>query len=191
MIRKIIPFLLLIAGLSLYAQENPKIDRKELSSLSGEQKKIKKMIKQGDSYFKNKRYDAALEQYMELYSIRDDYSPLNYKIAVSQLYGTNPKNALPYFDRINSGVAIDYYFQKGIALIYHYRYGDAREAFQLYTDSLPVKRHKKFTARMQRLNAICDFSEKAMQQDTLPIYIINAGPNVNSCYDDYSAVELL
>ena len=191
MIKKIIPFLLLIAGLSLYAQENPKIDIKELSSLSDEQKKIKKVIKQGDTDYKNGLYDAALEQYMKLYSIRDDYSPLNFKIAVSILYGVNPKNALSYFDRINSEVTIDYYYQKGIALIYHLRYGEAKEAFQQYTDQLPVKRARKFTERMQRLNEICDFSEKAMQQDSLPVFIINAGPNVNSFYDDYSAVELL
>ena len=190
MIKKIIPFLFLIAGLSLYAQENPKIDKKELSSLSGEQRKIKKVIKQGDACYKNGLYDAALEQYMKLYSIRDDYSPLNYKIAVSNLYGVNPKNALSYFDRINAGVAADYYCLKGIALIYHQRYGDAKEAFQQYTESLPEKRAKKFTDRMQRFNAICDFSEKAIQ-DSIPVFIINAGPNVNSYYDDYSAVELL
>jgi len=191
MIKKNIFFLLLIAGLSLYAQENPKIDVKELSSSSGEQKTISKVIQQGDTYYKNGFYDAALEQYMKLYSIRDDYSPLNFKIAVSALYGVNPKNALSYFDRMDTGVTIDYYYQKGIALIYHQRYREAKEAFQLYTDPLPVKRHRKFTARMQRLNEICDFSEKALQQDSLPVFIINAGPNVNSLYNDYSAVELL
>ena len=191
MIKKIIPFLLLISGLSLYAQENPKIDVKELSLSSTEQKEIKKVIKQGDTYYKNRFYDAALEQYMQLYSIRDDYSPLNFKIAVSALYGLNPKNALQYFDRINSNVTIDYYYQKGVALIYHLRYREAKEAFKEYTDPLPVKRAGKFTERMKRLNAICDFSEKAMQQDSLPVFIINAGHNVNSYYNDYSAVEWL
>ena len=190
MIKRIISFLLLIAGLSLYAQENPRIDQKELSSFLGEQKRIRKIIKQGDAYYKNGRYDAALEQYMQLYSIRDDYSPLNYKIAVSHLYGSNPKNALSFLDRINSDASIDYYYQKGIAYIYHYRYEDAKEAFKQYTDPLPVRRHRKFNARMKRLNDICEFSEKAMLQDSLPVNVVNAGPNVNGFYDDYSAVEL-
>ena len=190
MIKKIIPFLLLIVGLSLYAQENPKIDRKALSSSSGELRKIKKVIKQGDVYFKAGRFNAALEQYMTLYSVRDDYSPLNYKIAVSHLYGRYPENALSILERTDPNVTIDYYYQKGIALIYHQRYAEAKKAFQQYLDPLPVKRARRFIERMQRLNEICDFSEKAIR-DSIPVFIVNAGANVNSIYDDYSAVELL
>ena len=190
MAKNIIFLLFLIAGISLHAQENPKIDKNELSSVSGEQAKVKKAIRQGDKYYTDGLYDAALQQYMKLYSIRNDYSPLNYKIAVSHLYGVNPKNALSYFDHINAGVASDYYFLKGIALINHQRYGDAKMAFRQYAESLPAKQEEKMTGKIDRFIAICDFSEKAMQ-DSLPVFIINAGPQVNSYYDDYSAVELL
>ena len=44
--------------------------------------------------------------------------------------------------------------------------------------------------KINRFFAICDFSATAIQ-DSLPVFVINAGPAVNSIYDDYSAVELL
>jgi outer membrane protein OmpA-like peptidoglycan-associated protein len=38
--------------------------------------------------------------------------------------------------------------------------------------------------------AICDFSAAAVQ-DSLPVFVVNAGPLVNSYYDDYSAIEMM
>jgi len=190
MVKHVISSLLLVASLSLYAQEDPKIDKKEWLSVSGEDKMIKKAIRQGDIYYRKGLYDAALQEYMKLYDIKDDYPPLNYKIAVSHLYGVNPKSALPYFDRTDPSVASDYYCLKGIALVYHQQYEEAKEAFQQYITSLPMEQAMKETDKINRFIAICDFSTIAVQ-DSLPMFIINAGPNVNSYYDDYSAVELL
>ena len=189
MVKNIIFSLLLVAGLSLYAQENPKIDKNDLSSMSPEPGKIKKAIKNGDKYYKNGLYDAALQEYMTVYSVNEEHSPLNYKIAVSNLYGVNPKNALDYFERTESYVASDYYCLKGIALVYHKQYDDAKKTFNQYIESLPYKKARRMYDKVNRFISICDFSAKAMQ-DSLPVFIINAGPNVNSYFDDYSAVEL-
>ena len=191
MVKKIIFTLLLVGGLSLYAQENPTIDKKLLLSESAGDKKLKKAIIQGDKYYKKGLYDAALQQYMKLYGVNDGYPPLNYKIAVSHLYGVHPKNALAYFDRTSPDVTIDYYCMRGIALVYHQQYDEAKEDFIRYEESLPVKQQDKKTKdKIDRFIAICDFSERAVQ-DSLPVFIINAGPHVNSYYDDYSAVEFL
>ena len=191
MLKNIISALFLAATLSVYAQENPKIDKKEFLSLSsGEQKTIRKAVSNGDVCYNYGLYDAALQQYMRLYGIKNDYSPLNYKIAVSNLYGINPKNALYYFERASADVAADYYCLKGIALIYNQRYDEAKAAFRQYTESLPPKEAPKMENKIKRFLAICDFAATAVQ-DSLPVFIINAGPNVNSYYDDYSAVELL
>ncbi|MDR1673382.1 MAG: OmpA family protein [Bacteroidales bacterium] len=190
MVKNIIPALLLVICVSLHAQENPKIDKKELLSLSDDGKEIKKAVKQGDSYYKNGLYDAALQHYMKLYRITDEYSPLNYKIGVSHLYGVQPKNALSFFNRTYPDVAFDYYCLKGIALIYNQQYKEAKETFYQYMETLSPKRAKKETDKITRFIAICDFSAKAVE-DSLPAYVINAGPEVNSYYDDYSAVELL
>jgi outer membrane protein OmpA-like peptidoglycan-associated protein/tetratricopeptide (TPR) repeat protein len=190
MVKNIISVLLLAATLSVYAQENPKIDRKDFFSLSGEKKTIRKAIKQGDAYYNFGLYDAALQQYMRLYNIRNDYSPLNYKIAVSHLYGINPKNALAFFERTSSDVATDFYRQKGIALIYHQQFDEATAAFNRYAESLSPREAQRSADRIRRLLAIADFSATAVQ-DSLSFFVINAGPRVNSYYDDYNAVELL
>jgi len=190
MVKNIIFALLLMVTFSLYAQENPKIDKKDFYSLSEERSKINNAIKKGDSFYKDGKYDAALQQYMKLYNIKNDYSPLNYKIAVSHLFGVNPKSALEFILQANSGVASDYYCMKGIALIYHHQYDEALKAFVQYNESLPSKKARKMMDRIKRFYAICDFSATAYQ-DSLPVFIINAGPEVNSYYDDYSAVELL
>ena len=190
MVKNIIIALFLITSISLCAQENPKLNLADFYSFSDEHGKIKNSIRKGDSYYKDGMYDAALQEYMNLYSIRDDYSPLNYKIAVSHLFDVNPKEALAYFNRTGSDVASDYYYLKGIALIYHRQYDEAKMTFLQYAESLPPKQANKMTAKINRLIEICDFSAIAYQ-DSLPVFIINAGPDVNSFYDDYSAVELL
>ena len=190
MVKNIISTVLLLACMSIYAQENPKINQKELFLQSEGSSDLKKAIRQGDSYYKQGLYDAALQQYMKLYAVNDNYSPLNYKIAVSNLYGVNPKHALVYFERVSMDIATDYLCMKGIALVYHQRYDEAKETFRRYEESLPIKNTQKVKEKISRFIAICDFSEKAVQ-DSLPVFIINAGPQVNSYYDDYSAVELL
>ena len=182
--------MLFVIGISLYAKENPKIDKKSLSSLSTEQVNVKKSIRKGDSFYKKGLYDAALQHYMRVFALTNEHSPLNYKIAVSNLYGVNPKNALEFFNRTNSDVASDFYSLKGIALVYHKRFDEAKDAFRTYIEVLPEKQAAKEQGKINRFIAIADFSAIAVQ-DSLPVFIINAGPQVNSYYDDYSAVELL
>jgi len=191
MVKNIFSALLLVAALPLYAQENPKINDTEFSQF-GENKSINQTIRQGDKYYKKGLYDAALTQYMRLYCVNDSHSPLNYKIAVSHLYGINPKNALEFFNRTDPEVASDYYCMSGIALVYRQRYEEAKEAFHRYAETLPPKQKQAIALndKINRFIAICDFSAMAVQ-DSLPVFIINAGPQVNSYYDDYSAVELL
>jgi len=190
MLKSIISSLFLVATLSICAQEKPKIDINDFFSSPGEEKTVKWLIKQGNNYYRDGLYDAALQQYMKLYEYSNENSPLNYRIAVSHLYGLDPINALEFFEGTSSDVASDFFYQKGIALIYHQKYDDAKMAFQQYSGTLTPKQSVKLMDRIDRLLEICDFSAKAIQ-DTLPVFIINAGPNVNSYYDDYSAVELL
>ena len=190
MVKNIISSLLLVVTLTMYAQENPKIDKKEFLSLAGAQKQktVRKAIKHGDDYYKEGLYDAALQQYMKLYGIKTDDSPLNYKIAVSNLYGVNPKNALAYFERTSPDIAADYHCLKGIAFVYQQKYDEAKIEFRQYTESLPEKQATKEMDKIKRFVAICNFSSTAVE-DSLPVFIINAGPKVNSYYDDYHAVE--
>ena len=190
MVKKIIFTLLLAITLPLYAQENPKINKQEFFPLSDKRSKVRKAISDGNSYYKDGLYDASLQQYMKLYALKKDCSPLNYKIAVSHLYGLLPKNSLEFFDRCDPEVASDFKCQRGIALIYHKRFDEAKQAFNEYLESLPYKEASQVTEKISRFIAICDFT-KTLIQDSIPVFILNAGPKINSYYDDYSAVELL
>ena len=188
MVKKFFFILLFVVGLSVYAQENPPINKKELLTQTSD-KKLKKAIKKGDKYYKNGFYDAALQEYMKLYGVNNSYAPLNYKIAVSNLYGVNPKHALAYFDRTDPFVAADFHCMRGIALVYQKQYEEAKAAFRRYEESLTMKQLDRKTAeKIERFIAICDFSAKAVR-DSMPAFIINAGPQINSYYDDYNAVE--
>ena len=189
MLKCIISLLLISSVFSLQGKENPKIDRKLIASLSSEPAMIKRAIKRGDSYYKESLYDAAIQQYMRVFSVVNDHAPLNYKISVSRLYGVNPMSALEFFELTTPDVASDYYSLKGIALIYHRRFDEANLSFQRHRELLTPRQARQQNDMINRFIAISDFSAKAVQ-DSLPVFIINAGPQVNSYYDDFSAVEL-
>ncbi|MDR1667918.1 MAG: OmpA family protein [Bacteroidales bacterium] len=189
MIKKTVFFVCLLAGATAYPQDNPGIDGDEIMSLAEDTRAVKIALKQGDKYYRKGLYDAALLHYMRLYAILKDHSPLNYKIGVSHLYGINPKKALDYFDRSDPGITSDYYCQKGIALVYRHRYAEAKEAFRLYLETLTPRQLKKVEGKINRFIATCDFSEAALR-DSVPVFIENLGPNINSFYDDYSAAEV-
>ena len=190
MIKYIISILIFVLCFSLQAKENPKIDRKAIAALSSEPRNTKQAIKRGDSFYKNGLYDAALQQYMRAFAVAGDHSPLNYKIAVSHLFGINPTSALEFFERTDPDVASDYHSLKGIALIYHKRFDEANVSFQRHRETLTPRQEKQQEDKINRFIAISNFSAKAVQ-DSLPVFIVNAGPQVNSYYDDYSAVELI
>ncbi|MDR1153088.1 MAG: OmpA family protein [Bacteroidales bacterium] len=187
--KKIVFLVCLLSSATVYSQDNPDINGDEIMSLAEDTKAVKNALKQGDRYYRKGLYDAALSHYMRLYGIIKDHSPLNYKIGVSHLYGIRPKSALEYFDRSDPNVAADYYFQKGIALVYQSRYAEAKDAFSLYLETLTPRQLKKEEDKINRFMATCDFSEAAMR-DSVPVFIENLGPGINSFYDDYSAVEV-
>jgi outer membrane protein OmpA-like peptidoglycan-associated protein len=186
--KKMLFLLCLLSGATVYSQDNPVISRDAMMSPAEDAKAVKAALKQGDKYYGKGLYDAALSHYMRLYGIVGDHSPLNYRIGVCHLYGIHPGSALDYFEQCSPDVTPDYYLQKGIALVYRNRYAEAKEAFSLYLETLAPRRLKKEEGRISRFMATCDFSEAALR-DSVPVFIENLGPGVNSFYDDYSAVE--
>ena len=185
---RLLTIIVLFSVIFTYSQENPKIDKKEFLSRTIAAKEVTKNLKAGDEYYNDGLYDAALSYYLKLYAILDSHSPLNYKIGVSCLNGTNPKDALYFLRNADTDVAVDYQLQLGMAYLYRNMYREAKASFNAYLNSLPKKGQKKMTAKINQLFEVCDFSEKAYR-DSVPVFIINLGPNVNSYYDDYSPVE--
>ena len=180
--------LFVLVTFAAYSQENPKIDKKEILTKTTAKKEVTNYLNYGDSFYKEGLYDAALSYYLRLFNILDTHSPLNYKTGVSCLNGTNPKDALFYFSRSESSVATDYYYQLGRAYLFNNKYREAKESFKTYLNSLPKGKQRKMTEHVNQLVEVCNFSEQAYR-DSLPMFIINLGPNVNSYYDDYSPVE--
>ncbi len=172
-----------------FSQENPKIDKELLIQKTKNKRVALGNLKRGDFYFKNKIYDEALTYYLKLYQHCTDHSPLNYKIGVSSLYGTNPKNSLKYLLLTNPKTTSDYYYQLGKAYQQKYLYKDAQESFRTYIMSLPFASQKKAASEIRQLTKSCELADKLMR-DSVPVYIINMGPGINSYYDDYAAVEL-
>ena len=181
-------FMLFILG--VYAQENPKIDKKEFASRTNAPKEVSQNLKKGNRNYTSGIYDAAITHYLKLYDIYDLHSPLNYKIGISYLNGTNPKNALHYLTYMNPAIASDYQYQIGMAYLHNFQYSEAKDAFTQYLNSLPKGKQKKMSAKIKQLIEVCDFSQEAVK-DSVPVFIINMGPNVNSYYDEYSAVEFI
>ena len=187
-LRTFITLIFIMFTLGIYSQENPKIDRKELIPRADSKKEVNKNLKKGNQYYASGIYDAALTHYLKLYDINDLHSPLNYRIGVSYLNGTNPKNALRYFIDMNPAIVSDYEYQIGIAYLYNLKYSEAKESFTQYLNLLPKGKQKKMSAHIKHLMEVCDFSQEAVN-DSVPVFIINMGPYVNSYYDEYSSVE--
>lgn len=189
--RKFHVLLLFLSLFTVYvwSQESPKIDKESLIRIVGNERIAKGNLKRGDYFYKKQVYDEALNYYMKLFHFTDSLSSLNYKIGVSSLYGTNPKKALKYFLITDPKTTIDYNYQLGKALQQNLLYKEAKEAYVKYIMAISLSKQKRMTDEIKQLISECEFAEQAVK-DSVPVFIINLGPTVNSFYDDYAAVEL-
>lgn len=187
-----LPGILMFFWLSIpaFSQENPVIDKKHIVFKTGNKKIAAGNLKRGDYYYSKKIYDEALSYYLKLYQYTQNHSPLNYKIGVSSLYGTNPKKALDYFLITTPETASDYYYQLGKAYQQSFMYTHAKEAFKTYILALPLSQQIRVADEIRQLTRECEFAGNAIR-DSIPVFIINMGPNINSYYDDYAAVQLI
>ncbi|MDR2928191.1 MAG: OmpA family protein [Cytophagaceae bacterium] len=179
----------LLLAMQGYAQEKPRIDKKEVLSRGNMRKAEKRNLRRGNRYYRDGFYDAALSNYTKLYGVTTTHSPLNYRLGVSSLNGTSPSEALDYLNHAKPEVAGDYYYQLGLALLNNHRYAEAKDAFDKYYQSLPKGKQRRLLGTVNRMKAVCDFSEQAYR-DSVPVFVNNMGPNVNSYYDEYSPAEL-
>ncbi|MCA1745221.1 MAG: hypothetical protein LC643_05870 [Bacteroidales bacterium] len=173
-----------------YAQENPRISKKELIVLapSHSQQLIIDHLENGDRYYSKGIYDRAYRHYHQLYGMTSGIPALNYKLGISALLGGSESDAVAYLLRANSSVASDYYYYLGRANMAVYNYGAAKDAFTMHHQSLGRLNQKRFEGEFIQLINACDYGQYAVR-DSLPYFIINLGPAVNSYFDEYGAVE--
>ncbi len=181
--------LILIVSVSSIAQKNPAIDKSRLLELANDKDKAQKEFSNAEKYYKKGEgtYDEALKYYLRLYEYCNDDVALNYKIGACYLGSSNKKAALSYLLQSDASIAKDYYFLLGKANQYNYKYTEAREAFEKY---YALQNNWNRSEKLEQLNQLkreCIFGQSALQ-DSVPVFIYNLGPVMNTYYDDYGAV---
>ncbi|MGQ1889489.1 OmpA family protein [Thermophagus sp. OGC60D27] len=173
-----------------WAQENPVVDAGEIVSRSeylGEAFIVKK-LGEADALYKKGYYQPAYKAYLQLVAITDELPSLNYKTGICALLGDHPDEAAEYLLKSNPEIADDYYLHLGFALQAVLKYEQAKEAFEKYFNSLSKTGKRQFRTTFNRVIRDCEYGIKN-SADSIPAFVFNMGPAVNSYYDDYAAVE--
>jgi len=181
--------LILMVSVSSIAQKNPTINKSRIFELADNKDKAQKEFSNAEKYYKKGEgtYDEALKYYLRLYEYCNDDAALNYKIGACYLGASNKKAALNYLLQSDASIAKDYYYLLGKAYQYNYQYSEASGAFEKYYELLKHGNSKSNQKQLMQLKRECVFGQSALQ-DSVPVFIYNLGPVVNTYYDDYGAV---
>lgn len=183
-------FVLILSATFLQAQEKPKIDKKVfMVSNPTKSKEFKNRITEANKLYKDEIYDEAYKLYSALYNEVDTLSALNYRLGVSALMATYPKQSVFYLLKSNPSVAKDYYLRLGEAYQLNHKYEEAYVTYDKYAQSLKKCKQRQFFPQLQQLHSECKFGAAAVK-DSLPFIITNLGSGINSYYDEYSPVVL-
>lgn len=169
------------------SQENPKIDKEAIIQRSQSPDSTAYDLKVGDKYYRKGLYDEATKYYINVKNYAQGASAYNYKMAICNLYSTHPKSALSYIEQAYPDVATDYYYHLGKAYQYNLMYDSAKVAYNNYYQTLKSFKKKHFSKELKQLSQECDFGSAAAT-DSVPVFVINLGTNINSYFDDYNAV---
>lgn len=174
----------------VFSQENPKIDIDIILNNSGEVEPefVREKLKEGDKYYKREFYEGSFRAYHDLYKKVDTPPALNYKLGVSALLGGKANQSADFLLESLPAVADDYYLQLGYAFQANLEYERARDAFEKYNNTLSKWAKKRFRPKFSQLLDECEFGIDNTS-DSIPAFVINAGPAANSYYHEYGAVE--
>ncbi len=160
----------------------------------------RKLFDQAEKEYGAERYDIALPLYMNLDLILLDNANIAYKIGICYLHSKSDKiKSIPYLERAIKNVSvkandtdfkeksapIDAYYQLGHAYHLNYQLDNAVMNFKTFRSFLDTT--EKAIADVKHQIEMCA-NAKELMQSPVSIKIENLGPNVNSPYDDYSAV---
>lgn len=190
---KKIVILLIFATISITAvtsQKNPEIKSSEvLSSIPKEkQKTVLKLLKDGENAYRKGIYHHAVRSYMQIFEHNNSHPALNYKLGVSALYGDQPTKAAYYLEQVtDTDVASDLFYQLGKAYMAIMDYDRAKIAFTQHNQSLGRFAKRRFAASYRNILDKC-VAAPLIAKDSLPFFVNNMGPTVNSNFDDYAGV---
>ncbi len=185
----ILLFFVLFLSITALSQENPKIDTKTFFNSTTGIEKAKKDFKAAENYYKkgNGTFDEALKHYLKLFLYNPESNALNYKIGACYLWTSNKKASLSYLLKSDAAVASDYYLLLGRSYQYNLQFSEAKAMYDKFMGTLT--KWERFDARKiyNQLIDECNASELILKEDSLPVFILNLGPVINSYYDDYGA----
>ncbi len=182
----------LIFTLTLEAQTDISIRKKDFKKEKDGLKEAWKHVKDGDAFFENKGifYSDAYNEYLKANVYNNSNPELNYKTGVSALFSDNKEKSAGFLLKAlaqKNNITDDILFVTGRALQFSGNYSDAKQKLEEYltTDG---KKPKGNIDQAQKWIEECR-SALSLTKDTIRVEITNIGANINSNYDDYS--ELL
>ncbi len=177
---------------NIFAQSNPKIQKREFLIYKQGKSKAWRNVRYGNYFYEKGTigdYLQALKYYKKAYQYNPNNPELNYKIGICYLKTLFKARALDYLQKVmdtTPNLTPDLLFYYAAALQYNYKFKQAIKYFndfkkrQLYkTDA----RYKFFTDK--RIEECKNGIE--LIKDTLPIVIRDLS-TINSSYDDYGPV---
>jgi outer membrane protein OmpA-like peptidoglycan-associated protein len=172
------------------SQENPKIDVDSIIANSQEEGAdfIHDRLSEGKKFYRSKYYEGSFKAFLNIYNLTSQSAALNYKLGVSALLGGKPTESAGFLLESLPGVADDYYLQLGYAYQARQEYDKALDAFKNYNKTLSRWARKEFLPSYNQLVSECEFGARNAR-DSVPAFVINLGPTVNSYYDEYGAIE--
>jgi outer membrane protein OmpA-like peptidoglycan-associated protein len=148
----------------------------------------KNELSEGEQFYRSGYYKGSFRAFYEVYKEKPEVAALNYKLGVSALFGEQPQKAADFFLESLPSVAEDYYLLLGYAYRGRLNYSRAREAFEQYNQTLSSWNKTQFRPIYNQLLSECEFGS-LNATDSVPAFVVNLGPAVNSYYDEYAAVE--
>lgn len=190
---RILFLLILLLGfvsIPAVSQENPRIDVDEVLSdvPDADMEYYLEKLSEGEQFYRSGYYKGSYRAFYDVYKEKPAVAALNYKLGVSALFGELPQKAADFFLESLPSVAEDYYLLLGYAYKARMNYSRAREAFGQYNNTLSSRGKSKFLPIYNQLLSECEFG-RVNATDSVPAFVINMGPAVNSYYDEYAAVE--
>jgi outer membrane protein OmpA-like peptidoglycan-associated protein/tetratricopeptide (TPR) repeat protein len=185
----ILIILSVIISFLAHSQENPRINKKVLFNSLNNIEAAKTSFKKAEKYYRKGRgtYDEALKHYLKVYEYNPNVPALNFKIAICYIWTSDRKAALKYILESGPEVSDIYYLALGRSYQYNLMFDEAKDAYDDWINSLKKwKRNDAFQLHNQLISE-CNVG-KEIRQDSLPVFITNLGPIVNSYYDEYGAI---
>lgn len=184
-------FIFVVKSLGIYSQDGPEIRKSSFKTVKDGFRVAWDHVREGDGYYseKGKSFQNAYDEYKKAYMYNGNDAALNYKTGVAAFYSGNRHEAAPYLIKaweLDNNISEDVLLLAGRALAYQGKFDEAVEKLEAFKSTIGQK-YKTAGELADRYISECK-AARELTKDTLGIEITNAGPGINSDYDDYSIV---